>query len=238
MKEVETAFTASRLVASLALSPPHWRWARATLLAANPGREIPGTDAVTLAASAFIRDRTRGTTKKVNRDRVNAADLFESDAAPRWRLEAMILTGLPTKQVAQKVGLEYETVETYEGLFFDVRSRLQAGSWIAAHTFGMKPFTGFGPDDLGALWRWVGYRRGEHALDLVYAVTTGTGRERYSVKDLEAAELFVLTARVKPGQTPERLLQLELRLRAEEVGAHPSAYHLPRHTAAFGHGAK
>jgi hypothetical protein len=90
----------------------------------------------------------------------------------------------------------------------------------------MKPLTGFPAGDLGALWRWVGYRHGERALGLVRAVTTGFDRHRYAEDAMEEAELFVLTAQFSPNQQSERVVQLELRLQAEAAGNPAAAYHL------------
>jgi hypothetical protein len=213
-----------------AVRPPHWRWLRAADLAANPARRpARANDRPTRRSAAFIRARTTGGSPgPADAPLAAAVGLYEENGPTRWRLEATVLTGMPTAAVARKLGLGLPVVRAYEAMFFDVRARLSAAGWVADHTFGLGPHLGFGPDDLGPLWAWVGYTRGEHALDRVVAVTTGSGRGEYPGEELEAAELLVAVAQLSVVREPERVLQLQLRLRAEAVGAHPSAYHLPR----------
>ncbi|MDB5312325.1 MAG: hypothetical protein JWO38_6527 [Gemmataceae bacterium] len=211
-------------------SPPHWRWDRARVLAADPVRGKDwDDDQQTIAAVEFLMGRARNDgPPSADPALAAAAALFETNGPSRWLLEANVLTGRPAAAVAGKLGLDPPVVTRFEQLFFDVRPWLSTGIWVLAHACGSGPHTGFAPDDLGNLWRWVAFNQGEPMLDLVHAVTTGAGRERYTAEELEAAELVVGVARLPISRFPKQFAQLNLRWRADAAGLHPSTYHLPR----------
>lgn len=215
-----------------AIASPHWRWVRATALAADPGTGADRTDdAITRAAVAFLTARAANDADRLHDTPLAAAvAIFEADDQDRWLLEAMVLTRTPAAAVARKVGLDPAIAMIFELLFFDVRDKLRCPGWITAHCLGPPPHLGYEPDDLGPIWRRAAYRGGEAALNIVRAVTTGHGRENYSADVSEAAEIYVAVDRLGVAQSPARLLQVALRLRATAAGVplHPADYHLPR----------
>lgn len=98
---------------------------------------------------------------------------FNHDPLVPAEVEAWILTGGPPDLIAERCGLPVDVIEVYEKLFFDVRFRLGAVGYILHVVIGRPILSGFSLEDLGPLWRFVGYMRRPHALDLLLHVFPG-----------------------------------------------------------------
>ena len=67
---------------------------------------------------------------------VDASELYEENGLSRWTLEARVLAGQTTAEIAELLRLSVETVAMYEAAFFDVRDRLEAPYWIVGKALG------------------------------------------------------------------------------------------------------
>jgi hypothetical protein len=160
---------------------PAWRWDRANWLYEHGGpTDKRFDDAWVARARDFLAARGRRAEAQPTRrhhrhdPHIQAAlDLWQADPpAPRWRLEARLLTGAPLDEVARLCDLSVEAIETFHQLFFDVRPRLRATDWIMFHAVGTYCLKGFAGLPVGALWKWAAYTAGPRALDVVVALTT------------------------------------------------------------------
>jgi hypothetical protein len=101
-------------------------------------------------------------------------------------------------------------IETYEKLFFDVRHRLEAVSYVLHVVIGPPIRFGFSLDDLGSLWKFVAYVSGPRALDVLLHVYPGgkprpwpstfpaTPAERRTL--IAACKRMVLTRCLRPAE--------------------------------------
>jgi hypothetical protein len=160
---------------------PAWRWERATWLYEHGGPTDKRIDDAWVArARDFLAARGRRAQARPTRRRraddahIQAAlDLWQADPpAPRWRLEAHLLTGAPLDEVTRLCDLSVEVIETFHQLFFEVRPRLRATDWIMMHAVGTYWLKGFAGLPIGALWKWAAYTAGPRALEVVVALTT------------------------------------------------------------------
>ena len=177
---------------SPALSPPDWRWRRARRAVYKPFDALRRpNDGPTQDAVDLLKDRLFGRPPAAGTPLAAAAAVYEGDGPSRWLLEAHVLTGRTTRSVARKVGLGHPVVAAYEAVFFDVRHRLKAAFWLMQHVPGIGAVLGIRPDDLGAIWRRAGYRGGRPWLDVVYAATSGVGRDELSPEVRDRVEIHV-----------------------------------------------
>jgi hypothetical protein len=91
----------------------------------------------------------------------------------RWAVEARVLADEPAEDIARKCNLLPGGVEAYENLFFDVRDKLGAESWVLCQAIGLNAHAGLTELDLGVRWKLVGYKRGPLALDALIGHTAG-----------------------------------------------------------------
>jgi hypothetical protein len=159
---------------------PDWRW-RAAQALARGGRdaaarllpEVREAAAYLRALGCAREDRRREAVRARWPDLAAAHRLAGEDGPRLWEVQARILARQEDVEVAARCGLAPGTVRHYESLFFAVRDRLAAGDWV--HVNAIRP--GPGPrrtfEDLGAVWRALGYHGGVWVLDLVVAVTAG-----------------------------------------------------------------
>jgi hypothetical protein len=105
-----------------------------------------------------------------------ALRLFRNEGpALRDMVEAYVLADSPPSLVARRCDIDPTVVDVYEPLFFDVRPRLQARDWIALNAIGHYGLTPFKKQEIGRLWKAVGYHGGLHALDALVAVSLADG---------------------------------------------------------------
>jgi hypothetical protein len=98
---------------------------------------------------------------------------FHPDPLVAAEVEAWVLSGSTQALIAERCGLPVEVIETYEKLFFDVRPRLEAASYILHTVIGRPILYGFSLDDLGSIWKFCAYMRGPYALDVLLFVFPG-----------------------------------------------------------------
>jgi len=100
---------------------------------------------------------------------------FASDPLIAAELEAWILAASHPEFIAERCNLSVEVVAAYEAVFFDVRPYLDATGYIFHRVIGRPITHGFSLDDLGSIWRFFGYMRGRHTLEVL--LYTFPGRE-------------------------------------------------------------
>jgi len=84
---------------------------------------------------------------------------------PRWELEARLLASESFADIAQRLGVEAEVIETYERVFFDVIGRLDAPGVIIHTVIGKAVQMGLAERQYDCLWKLLGYRVGSSVLD-------------------------------------------------------------------------
>jgi hypothetical protein len=123
-----------------------------------------------------------------------AAIRFAADPLIGGELEAWILTGEPPAAVAELSGFEVAVIEAYEACFFDVRSKLEAQSFVVHRVIGPGMYLGFRLDDLVPIWKMIAYFRGRFMLAVTLQAFPGS-RVRpwpqwYQASPEEQAELI------------------------------------------------
>jgi hypothetical protein len=184
---------------------PHWRWSRAAYAAKSNPRHPISMDDASREAQSFIRGEPQPIVAA-------AKVIFDTDDQVRWFLEAHVLADVPGERIAQKVGIDPAVEATYEKLFFDARSYLDAIGWVAIHVLGPEHAFDSGRPDTGTLWRRIGYSHGEQVLDLAYAVTTGKGADRYTPDKIELAREAFEFMHVIPQIQAEEVLEVARRM--------------------------
>jgi hypothetical protein len=88
-------------------------------------------------------------------------------------LEARVLCNSPPELIAERCGLTADVVRAFEAVFFDVRHLLEASGYIFHQVIGRPIIDGFSPDDMGCVWKFFAYLRGQHALEILLFVHPG-----------------------------------------------------------------
>jgi len=88
-------------------------------------------------------------------------------------VEARLLAAQDDAAIAARVGLPAGVVAAYADLFFDVRPRLRARSYVYHTVLAPLDDLGDGPADRARLWRFFGYAGGPAVLDAVLDATRG-----------------------------------------------------------------
>jgi hypothetical protein len=141
--------------------PAHWRWE----LASRTASSRMSLKKIEKIAGTWIR-------KSVEHLRSGPSKYPEIEAA-RWvqetestlrdELEARFLAGQCDEEVATKMELPQGVIEAYEGIFFDVRSRLSFSGWIRCHAMRWTPYEE--PYKLGTVLRQFAYYGGPYLLE-------------------------------------------------------------------------
>lgn len=162
---------ASKLRSYNPFMTPRWRWNRAEELVADGQSPPPDEDAAVLKAVEFLRglktagrQRSSVTWSREFRAIQNARELFRGDVVRRWEVEARLLSGQSDNEIASRLRIAPHEVDLYERLFFDVRESLRAHDWIFGKAIGW-PRPGQSDQELGRLWKSVGYFGGPSVLD-------------------------------------------------------------------------
>lgn len=122
------------------LIDPDWRFRRAKKLAELGTRRFNRyEDSEIIAACKYCKARNRATFQSMPALRYNyphifrAHDIYEnSPDSARMHIEAMVLAGLPTEEIASRFCEHERTIEVYEKLFFDLRCKAEARDWLLA----------------------------------------------------------------------------------------------------------
>jgi hypothetical protein len=109
-----------------------------------------------------------------------AHEAFVEDRIRRWAMEAWLLAGAPIATVADKAEVSQDTVCWYNRLFFDVADRLDAPGFIVHEAIGGKIHYGLTPQDVGVVWKRLGYWLGGLVLDVAMADFKAAGGTDYS----------------------------------------------------------
>jgi hypothetical protein len=161
---------------------PHWRWDAAK--AATQGTvSTPRGDAAVAAAQRFwhrwARCRTALERNRVARQMPNvfaAFAIFDEDRRDRHALEARILANEPLSRIAAKTGFSGPVIQTYEEIFFDVRSRLDQVDFIWNHVIGQDSRGGQGDQSVYRFWKRLAYTGGAGAFDALHNGPPRTSR--------------------------------------------------------------
>jgi hypothetical protein len=154
---------------------PAWRWLRCGYLLDHDRQPLRRDDTATREAWLFRQalGQCRGAEDRewLARDfpaLIEAHRLFTS-AVPlrRAELEARLLAGETDDVIAVKCSMAPPGVTSYHDLYFDVRSKLQANSYIATVVLAGKPYKGIAPDDHEAILKSLGYALGGEMVDEV-----------------------------------------------------------------------
>ena len=171
-------------VAPAGLRPSDWRWqlARLSLQKRLPRRPLLRDPWVRRCRSFLRTECNKG--QSCRRSRREPSDTvlsgafgvrFGPDPLVAAELEARVLAGSSPELIGEHCGLSAESVAAYEALFFDVRPLLEATSYILHRVIGRPIIDGFSLSDLGSIWRFFGYMRGRHTLEVL--LYTFPGRE-------------------------------------------------------------
>jgi hypothetical protein len=133
----------------------------------------------------------------------------------RWQVEARILARQSWDAIAAKSGLAAESLRLYERLYYRVTDQLDNVRWVLHEVIGWHHN---GPERIGAIWQYYGYRGGPDVLDtLLYGYPSS--REPETLKKVR--DFFVEDC------LEELLVQRMLRARMElqRPGSGPAALH-------------
>lgn len=125
------------------MRPPDWRWRRALHLTPN---HLPTRfeDKYIIEAIKFIRAERNGVSSAILSSHFpiiyEVSRIFMNGDHVRHIIEALILANTPPQEILRRFGWSDEDgqkiVETYEALFFDVRTRLSFDGFIRTYVLG------------------------------------------------------------------------------------------------------
>lgn len=162
-----------------AVITPDWRRMLAVDIVSRPRTQKPdgrrgryastkSLDPLTVRYIEFLRKTLGYTTERGMRTVARIyPDLFlaqkvSSELTRRpLEIQARLLAGQSSRAIARAVGLPVPTVQAYMGLFFDVRKRLKAKSWIRWIAIGL-PLDG--PPSVEGLLLWHSWKRGPSVI--------------------------------------------------------------------------
>lgn len=169
--------------ASCPWRPLDWRWRRALQLADDRGRRpCSWDDELTGRAlkytRRFARCETPGQFDRLGNqmpDIAGAHRLHLRSDLSLWLIQARVLARLNTREIAPHASTAPEVIDCYEGLFFDIRSRL--GARCCVHLQALKrPSMSHSPlGSLGWLLRTLAYHGGPRVLERAAMVLVGGG---------------------------------------------------------------
>lgn len=154
--------------------PLDWRWRYCQRRAKQRGAQsIKSNDADLEAGVQFLtalhRCRTTAAVDQVARRHPHLAVAHTTNTTEppfgRWLLEARLLTGESLTEVADKLGLQEETVRVYEQFFFSIRDRLHAHSFILTQAIGPPDQRNLTEEDIGVIVKFAAFVCGADVLD-------------------------------------------------------------------------
>jgi hypothetical protein len=149
--------------------PTNWRWERARELSEQ--RKKGGVrfydDEITSEAVRYLNKKKGGAESYELAKEFPAiyeADVIHTEAAiDRWTIEALLIADEAIERIVNYTGASTELIETYEQLFFDVRSRLKNTGFINMRVLGnnMREIHSTDPD---GMWKMLGFNGGPQIL--------------------------------------------------------------------------
>lgn len=152
------------------LRPSHWRW-----LIRDLHFEFEwDSELLSCRRVVGIEHRPDSYIQSLDADELQAYEdvlAIRSDGygavPPRFRIEALILTGMEQVEIARRLDLPVATVATYERLFFDIRSKLKAIDNILIVAIGMRWDRPITEDDPGIVLKFFAYIGGLFLFEAV-----------------------------------------------------------------------
>lgn len=92
-----------------------------------------------------------------------AFQVYEQADDMRWLIEALIIGGLPTEEIAEQVPLATDTLKVYEAGFYDVRPFLSRPLFVLTNFLG-KAIHRCRPDDRDLMWKLISFTCGPDML--------------------------------------------------------------------------
>ncbi len=178
----------------------NWRWERARVLREKNTRAIGrGTnDQFVTAAFKFQvelakckDDVDRWSLMEEYPDIYAAYLIFkrgdDEDRHPmRFVIEARILAGQQSDEIANLLGIPPATIDLYEKIFFNVKDKLKNSDYIMTCVMGPSVYAGLSDRDYDLLWKLFGYLYGPVMLDSFIQTTSRKFRPETS-SEVDAA---------------------------------------------------
>ena len=199
---------------------PDWRWQKAAWRIGTGSRrgERHDDEWTRQAIRSQKGHRRRACGRKPYRPQPDMDRAFNITRKQDWfrtELEARILADQPIGEISSVIGLPDRVISAFEGVFFDVRSRLNVRGWITHDVIGLKPLVPLAPFDVVAAWKLLGFTFGPLTIN---ALVAGSDRAELEKNGLRAywspgsrlpKELqFLLLARTLPQQGRRALKSL------------------------------
>jgi hypothetical protein len=164
--------------------PPDWRWHWARLLVdevLRPSRRRDDESVLRamrfLSVLNFCKDETdHETLAERMPDLWQAHAIYTGPPTLRWAVEARILAGESFESIASKCGISAAAVACYEQTFFSVLEEMGHTDWILFAAIGAQLYTGLSEQDVGVLWKLLGYHGGPLVVDFLVNPFHGQAR--------------------------------------------------------------
>lgn len=216
--------------------PPNWRWARAQLYRDNRRMAMllprtPDQSLRTVISYQTMRDQCEDDYDRLRLFRrypslYEAQEVYESDRAVTWELEARLLANDTVEHISSRLHISPEAIDCYEKMFFNVRDRLTDKGYVAHVIIGDLMHAGLTERQHDVLWKFYGYCGGPIVLDAVIDKSMGVVRPEnegdmpaYAADDVQRAILVksMVAARTMPVNSYTQGIILELHQRYIEL---------------------
>ena len=167
---------------------PDWRWQKAAWRIGTGSRrgERHDDEWTRQAIRSQKGHRRRACGRKPYRPQPDMDRAFNITRKQDWfrtELEARILADQPIGEISSVIGLPDRVISAFEGVFFDVRSRLNVRGWITHDVIGLKPLVPLAPFDVVAAWKLLGFTFGPLTIN---ALVAGSDRAELEKNGLRA----------------------------------------------------
>jgi len=169
---MEKAAIQSRIPSLRSLLDPQWRYSRAVKLVDSGIKFfITEKDALVVELTRFIeawRETTEAEQERLEttfQDIYWAYDIFTREyRGPRFHIEALVIAGMETEEIANYLGLPTSVITTYELCFFDVRQHLDKPGAIKTYIGSKIRDRGNRDLDPDPFWKQVALSCGTNAV--------------------------------------------------------------------------
>lgn len=93
-------------------------------------------------------------------------------------IQAWIISGMPSEEIAQRYGAATNVIGWYERTFYDVRHRLEHHDYVTGVLLGDKHHNGMNERDYGLFWKFIAFVGGPIVLDAVMKRSFGVLRPK------------------------------------------------------------